>query len=189
MPEPRDLPLFRWGEALRSARAARRRRFRLLACGLAGVAAIGVSAALPRLPLLVWNVSASAPRGLYAVLPGARLERGAMVVARTPAAVRALAARRHYLPANVPLVKRVVALPGDHVCAPERWLYVRDRAAAKRRTHDAAGRPMPWWRGCGPLGQGEYLLLMPGEASFDGRYFGPVARADIIGKAVPLWTE
>ena len=139
--------------------------------------------------MLVWNVSASAPRGLYAVLAGARLERGVMVVARTPDSVRLLAAERRYLPANVPLVKRVAAIPGDRVCAPEAWLYVGEWAVARRRTHDRAGRTMPWWRGCRYLGAGEYLLLMPADASFDGRYFGPVARADILGKAVPLWTR
>ena len=25
--------------------------------------------------------------------------------------------------------------------------------------------------------------------SFDGRYFGPVARADVIGRARPVWTN
>jgi conjugative transfer signal peptidase TraF len=189
MPEPRDLPLFRWGAELRAARLVRRRRVRLLACGLAGLASIAIASALPRVPLLVWNISASAPRGLYLVLPGAALDRGNLVVARTPAAVRALAAERHYLPANVPLVKRVAAVPGDHVCAPEAWLYLGERAVARRRTHDKAGRPMPWWRGCRHLGKAEYLLLMPAQASFDGRYFGPVVRADIVGRAVPLWTE
>ncbi|MDV3455868.1 S26 family signal peptidase [Sphingomonas sp. HF-S4] len=189
MPEPRDLPLFRWGAELRAARLLRRQRLRLLACGLAGVVALAVASLLPRVPLLVWNVSASAPRGLYGVLPGAVLDRGMMVVARTPAAVRALAAERHYLPANVPLVKRVAALPGDRVCARGRWIYVRYSAVAHRQTHDHAGRAMPWWRGCRPLGKAEYLLLMPADASFDGRYFGPVTRTNILGRAVPLWTE
>ncbi|NJO35955.1 MAG: S26 family signal peptidase, partial [Rhodospirillales bacterium] len=36
----------------------------------------------------------------------------------------------------------------------------------------------------------EVFLLMEGVAdSFDGRYFGPVPTASIIGRLAPLWTE
>jgi type IV secretory pathway protease TraF len=31
------------------------------------------------------------------------------------------------------------------------------------------------------------LLLTDDPASFDGRYFGPVASQTVVGKAVPLW--
>src|SRR3546814_1519836 len=65
---------------------------------------------------LVWNASASAPIGLYSVSPGVPADPGDMVIARVPQLWRDLAARRHYLPANVPLVKRVAAAAGDDVC-------------------------------------------------------------------------
>lgn len=183
------MPLFAWGTALRRAQIARRRRDFRLACGLAGVVLVTATAILPPAPLLVWNVSASAPRGLYAVRPGASLERGDMVVAWMPEPVRKLAAARHYLPANVPLVKRVAALPGDYVCARDARLRVRDALVALRRAQDGAGRPLPWWQGCRTLAPREYLLLMPAAASFDGRYFGPVDADAILGKAVPLWVR
>ena len=52
------------------------------------------------------------------------------------------------------------------------------------------GRTMPWWEGCEGLLPGRYFLLMDHvPASFDGRYFGPVDEADIIGKATPLWVR
>src|SRR3546814_10509098 len=122
-------------------------------------------------PQLVWNSSASAPVGLYAVDDAAPLARGDMVIARVPIAFRMLAARRHYLPANVPLVKRVAATVGDEVCAVGARVTVNGRLAAKRQTRDGAGRPMPWWSGCAELGRGEYFLLMAGSpASFAGRY-------------------
>jgi type IV secretory pathway protease TraF len=47
---------------------------------------------------------------------------------------------------------------------------------------------MPWWHGCVTLAPGRYLLLMDADGSFDGRYFGPVARCQIVGRATPLWT-
>jgi type IV secretory pathway protease TraF len=37
--------------------------------------------------------------------------------------------------------------------------------------------------------QGELFLLNSSHpASFDSRYFGPLDRSFVIGKAVPLWT-
>jgi conjugative transfer signal peptidase TraF len=189
MPEPRDLPLFRWGAELRRARAARRRRNVRLACGLAGLTLLTATAVAPPAPLLVWNVSASAPRGLYAVRAHARLARGDMVVAWTPAQVRTLAAQRRYLPANVPLVKRVAAVPGDPVCAMDARMLVRGMPVALRLRHDAAGRNLPWWLGCRTLRPDEFLLLMPAAHSFDGRYFGPVRADAIVGKAMPLWVR
>ncbi len=143
----------------------------------------------PPPPLLVWNASASAPIGLYRVAAGAALSRGDMVVARTPIAVRRLAAERHYLPENVPLVKRVAGIAGDHICAFGDTIAVNGRRAAKRRRRDGQGRPMPRWEGCRVLVDGEYFLLMDAAASFDGRYFGISEQADIIGRAYPLWTR
>src|SRR3546814_11751034 len=75
-----------------------------------------------------------------AVDDAAPLARGDMVIARVPIAFRMLAARRHYLPANVPLVKRVAATVGDEVCAVGARVTVNGRLAAKRQTRDGAGR-------------------------------------------------
>jgi type IV secretory pathway protease TraF len=48
---------------------------------------------------------------------------------------------------------------------------------------------MPWWSGCIVLRRGALFLLMDSSDSFDGRYFGPSARGDIIGKVSALWTR
>ena len=193
MTKRRDLPLFAHAQAQRDAlRIARLRRVRLcrrFAVGAAGIALIGTTIAAPPLPRLVWNASASAPLGLYAVTPGAPLARGDMVIAWAPSGPRRLAAERHYLPINVPLVKRVRAVPGDRICAIDRAITVEGRRVAERRPHDAVGRPMPWWRGCMVLKNGSLLLLNDAPASFDGRYFGPTRAADVIGKAIPLWAR
>lgn len=149
--------------------------------------ALGVTIAAPPVPRLVWNVSASAPRGLYLVGDGRSLVVGDMVIARLPERWRLLAAERRYLPANVPLVKRVAARAGDRVCASGRLVLVNGRRIAERRAVDGAGRAMPWWRGCVLLDDDALFLLMDDPASFDGRYFGPTIRGDIVGKARPLW--
>ena len=156
----------------------------------ASVALIAVTAALPPSPRLVWNASASAPIGLYAVDPGAPPDAGDMAIARVPARYRELAARRHYLPVNVPLVKRVVGVPGDDVCARGPAVFVDGKLMAKRLAVDARSRAMPWWQGCIRLrGRQLFLLMTESPASFDGRYFGATDPQDVIGKAHPLWTR
>ena len=158
-----------------------------IAVTAAGIAVLLASAALPTAPRLVWNASASAPIGLYAVTPGASAEPGDMVIARVPGRFRRLAAERRYLPMNVPLVKRVAAQPGDEVCALGQEIFVNGRWTAERRLVDGQNRPMPIWSGCIRLHGHQLFLLMDNPASFDGRYFGATEERDIIGKARLLW--
>ena len=143
--------------------------------------------ARPR-PLLLWNASASAPVGLYFVGGKAKLARGDMAIARLPAGLRLFAARRGYLPMNVPLVKRVVGVAGDRVCAAGDKVRVNGSVVARRLAIDAREREMPWWSGCVSLAEGDYLFVMSDSpASFDGRYFGVSRVEDVVGEAVLLW--
>jgi conjugative transfer signal peptidase TraF len=184
------LPFIAWGEELRRRKEKhlRLRRRVGLVSGLIG--AVALSVALPPTPRLVWNASASAPIGLYVVSPGTGANRGDMEIAHVPLTVRSLAATRRYIPANVPLVKHVGAVPGDTVCAIGTIINIDGRIVASRRATDGSGRPMPWWTGCRLLHQGDiFLLAADVPASFDGRYFGVSRSADIIGTARPIWTR
>ncbi|RIV80334.1 S26 family signal peptidase [Pelagerythrobacter aerophilus] len=182
------MPLLQWGAALRAAKT-RRRRLKRKAYAL-GILATALAITIiwkPR-PLLVWNASASAPIGLYTVGGRGWIAPGDMVVARMPEPWRSFAARRRYLPHNVPLVKRVVAVSGDMVCAHGRAIFVNGKQVAARARNDGAGRTMPWWNGCIVLRDDTAFLLMEDNASsFDGRYFGPTSSSDIIGKAQLIW--
>lgn len=192
MADGRSLAVLDVGEELRRIIAARRRRRRrvviaaLTACSAAPLAA----SALWKPPaVLVWNASASAPVGLYRVHADSPIRRGDMVVAWTPEPARSLAARRHYLPANVPLVKRVAAIAGDRVCAAGSAISFNGHRVAVRRDSDSHGRAMPRWSGCRDLRSGEHFLLMDNPLSFDGRYFGMTRRGDILGRAELLWAR
>jgi conjugative transfer signal peptidase TraF len=166
------------------------KRLLLVGCGGVAVALIGTGFLLHPRPRLVWNASASAPKGLYRVTPDAPVAVGDMVIAKVPARFRALAAARHYIPANVPLVKQVAAGAGDQICALGRDLYRNGIWLADRRTVDGARRPLPVWQGCVRLRQDQYFLLMAASPlSFDGRYFGISDRRDIVGKADLLWAR
>src|SRR3546814_7855156 len=85
-----------------------------------------------------------------------------MVIARVPDPWRMLAARRHYIPANVPLVKHVAAAAGDEVCALGQEVFINGRLVAERRAVDAGDRPMPSWSGCVRL-HGSQLFLRSEE--------------------------
>ena len=156
---------------------------------LAGLSLIGAAATLRTSPRLVWNASASVPIGLYALVSRDAV-RGDLALVRTPQSVRDLAAMRGYLPANVPMVKRIAAAGGDLVCANGSSISINANTVATRRERDRARRLLPSWSGCRRLGGNEVFLLMAQVPnSFDGRYFGPTPRAAIIGKLVPLCTE
>jgi conjugative transfer signal peptidase TraF len=157
--------------------------------GLAGLSMIGAAAFRDRIPRLVWNASASAPIGLYALSTGAP-QRGDLALVRPPSAARDLAAVRGYLPASVPMVKRIAASDGDRVCSVGNTIIIDQIVVAARLTRDHAQRSLPTWSGCRRLGHNDVFLLMAQiPDSFDGRYFGVTQRTSIIGKLVPLWTD
>ncbi|WP_027038491.1 S26 family signal peptidase [Mesorhizobium ciceri] len=172
------------GSGLRRLRARK-----TIAAAAIGLALIGFAGLAQPAPWLVWNASASAPIGLYRVAAGAPA-RGDLVLVRTPDYVAYLAAQRGYLPRNIPLVKRLAALPTEHVCAFHDAIIIGGDIVARRLKTDAQGRPLPWWNGCRALDRNEVFLLGSDTTrSFDSRYFGPVPAANIIGRLVPLWTE
>jgi conjugative transfer signal peptidase TraF len=170
---------------------ARRPSRRAIAIAIvAGIALLGGTIASQPAPRLVWNVTASVPVGLYRVRPGVPISVGDMVIARVPWPYRRLAAARHYIPANVPLVKQVAAGAGDQICALGHDLFRNGVWLATRRQRDSVGRSLPAWQGCVRLRAGQYFLLMAAAPlSFDGRYFGISKRGDIIGKARLLWAR
>lgn len=160
----------------------------VLALGITGLGLIGLASICRPTPLIIYNASASAPLGFYRVMTAGTFRRGDLVLARTPNSVRALAAKRGYLPATVPLVKRIAALSGDTVCAVGRVVTINGYHVANRLAADHLGRPLPAWTGCRALHPGEVFLLMEDVPdSFDSRYFGPVSVHSIIGKLMPLW--
>ena len=156
---------------------------------LFGLGLIGLVAFDRHTPLLVWNASASAPIGLYRVLPGAAI-RGDLVLVHTPDSIRQLAHERRYLPANVPLIKRISGVKRDSICAAGDMIFINGRLVADRLMSDRLGRPLPRWSGCHRLDTGEVFLLMADVSdSFDSRYFGPITTTAIIGRLIPVWVE
>lgn len=166
-----------------------RRPCRVLALASAALLLTLFAAYTPWSAWLLYNPSASAPRGWYLRRPVQEPRPGALVLAHLPPAIASFAERRGYLPSSVPLLKRVGAIAPQHVCMRGGAVRIDARIVGHARTRDGAGRPLAAWPGCRKLRPGEVFLLAAGSApSFDGRYFGPVPRSAVFGEAVPLWT-
>jgi conjugative transfer signal peptidase TraF len=154
----------------------------------AALATLSVGARVPQ-PVLIFNATASAPVGFYALADQGANDRGNLVLARLPPFVRGLAARRGYLPEQIGLVKRVAAVSGDRVCSTGATVTINHRPMAKVLAVDSQGRTLPHWKGCLVLRANEVFLAMPDvSTSFDGRYFGPIDRSAILGRLTPLCT-
>lgn len=137
---------------------------------------------------LVWTASASMPIGLYRIEPVANIRIGDFVLVRPSPALETLMAERRYVERGVPLLKPVAAAAGATVCRIGLSVTIDGHAAALALPNDRLGRPLPRWSGCRRLGAGEFFLIAPAStASFDSRYFGPVTRTQIIGRAIPVW--
>jgi conjugative transfer signal peptidase TraF len=140
-------------------------------------------------PILVWNATASAPRGLYRIAPPAALRAGDLVLLRPDPTSAAVYAERGYLPLGVPLLKQVGALGGVHVCEHAGDVMIDGRHVAAAQPIDGRGRAMTSWSGCRALRDGELFALNADvPTSLDGRYFGPLPLSSVIGRALPLWT-
>jgi conjugative transfer signal peptidase TraF len=159
------------------------------------VTALGVGAtALPqhddRPPWLVWNASASVPIGLYTVDAIIDVHTGDLVVVRPPEPLARFLADGGYLPRGVPLLKHVAAVAGQTVCRIGRSVAVDAIEMGEARERDGRGRSLPVWHGCRVIAEGDVFLMNPQSAdSLDGRYFGPVPAASIVGRAIPLWVD
>ncbi len=160
-----------------------------LVTSAAAVAVIGTTLAPKPAPRFIWNVSESAPTGLYQVQPTRDLTVTALVVAYPPEPLASLLDEGGYLPRHVPLIKRILALPGQTVCRTGPTITVDGIVLGVARERDHRGRKLPVWEGCHTLAGDEVFLMNSDEpASLDGRYFGSIPLRAVVGRAVPLWT-
>jgi conjugative transfer signal peptidase TraF len=155
-----------------------------------GAVALVLSTMGEATPAYIWNASKSVPIGLYQLQPAGKLALTELVAVRPPESLATFLDLNGYLPIGVPMLKRVLALPGQTVCRKGPTISVDAIDMGEALSRDSRGRPLPVWQGCRVVGADElFLMNWQSEASLDGRYFGPVPRSSVIGKAVPVWTR
>lgn len=144
------------------------------------------------------NTSRSIPVGLYWTSAQA-VEKGAYVMFCPPhRQAFALGLQRGYIrPGPCPggygyLMKQVAAVEGDEVAVGRDGVRVNGRVLpfSAPLERDLAGDVLPQpGRSRFVLGDGELLLMTDVSAtSFDGRYFGPVHRSQVVSSVVPVLT-
>jgi len=136
------------------------------------------------------NATASMPRGVYLLVPGA-LERGDLAsVCLENGSFATMALKRNYLrPGSCPnglepLLKRVAGMPGDHIEVGQDGIAINGKLWSQSRVvaRDSYGRLMPEAKNfrSRTIPPGLALVLSdrhPG--GFDSRYFGLVPMASL----------
>ena len=165
------------------------RRGYIIAAAIGVLTIVGVSVG-PIAPKLIWNASASTPIGFYLIRPVERVEATDLVAVDAPAPLAAFLEQRGYLARGVPLLKRVVGLPGQWVCRTGRTITVDGLPMGEALDRDRHGRDLPIWRGCRRIADSEvFLMNWQVRDSLDGRYFGALPAASVIGRVTPLYTD
>ena len=161
--------------------------WKTLAAAVVAVNLIAISMWIDPPPRLIWNASPSVPIGFYRVRTGDSVPRGALAVVKPPPDIARFLAEGGYLPLGLPLLKRVAALPGQTVCRTGDTISIDGRAVTVAKETDRLGRALPAWTGCRTLAADQlFFLNADREDSLDGRYFGLLPAATVIGRATPM---
>ncbi|WP_262965413.1 conjugative transfer signal peptidase TraF [Methylobacter psychrophilus] len=143
------------------------------------------------------NTSNSIPVGLY-WLTERPVEKGAYVIfCPPPSDAFDEAKRRGYFKAGFCpgayqyLMKKVLAVKNDKVSLTKEGVRVNGQwlPFSVPLNADSYGRPLPVLRAEYELGESDVLLMTDvSQKSFDGRYFGPIQRSQILGVIRPIFT-
>ena len=151
---------------------------------------VAIASFVPTPLRLVWNASASVPIGLYDLDPPRHLAVGDLVAVMPDKPLADFMVERGYIGRGVPLMKRVAALPGQQVCRTGNAVTIDTVPIGDALDRDRRGRPLPVWQGCRRIAPGTVFLMNSAvRDSLDGRYFGLTSTDQIIGRALPLWTD
>lgn len=136
---------------------------------------------------LTYQVTASLPKGIYLIYPTKNINRGDIVIFYPPNNAKIFLAKNKWAPLSNILMKKVVGMPNDFVCNKDSKVIVNKKYFGKMYYFYAKGKRMPYVSFCAKLQSEQYLLLSNFiDRSYDGRYFGPVYRNQIIAKAKKL---
>jgi type IV secretory pathway protease TraF len=121
-------------------------RFSTLAAMLVGVTVLLATAVAMPVPLHVWNASESVPLGLYRLRPADKMFVTELVAVQPPEPLATFLDLNGYLPVGIPMLKRVLALPGQTVCREGSIISVDTIAMGEARERDSRGRPLTAWQ-------------------------------------------
>ena len=151
------------------------RKAKLFICGSIGLFICIVFITVFVKPFSV-NISPSAPRGIYMVLPGAFYDYGDFLLVSCPEDYPPLAKK------GDTLLKTVRGFPGDRYTVTDKELIINEQSYPIYRA-DYLPHLTP---GVYVVPEGTLLCLNNPEFSFDSRYIGPVAISNIQHKVFQI---
>jgi conjugative transfer signal peptidase TraF len=155
-----------------------------------GLTGLLLSMILEGSPRYIWNASNSVPIGLYRLQPAGKLTVTELVAIRPPNPLAAFLDLNGYLPRGVPMLKRILAMPGQTVCRTGFTITVDTLEIGQALKRDSRNRTLPAWQGCRVISEDEiFVMNWQSAGSLDSRYFGPLPVSTVIGRAVPIWTD
>ncbi|MGY4299846.1 type IV secretory pathway protease TraF [Bradyrhizobium sp. i1.4.4] len=122
-------------------------RLKTLTTMLGGAVALIAPIVLEITPAYIWNASESVPIGLYRVQPADKLFVTELLAVQPPEPLATFLDLNGYLPAGLPMLKRVLAIPGQTVCRNGLAISVDSIQMGEARERDGRGRPLPKWQG------------------------------------------
>lgn len=172
----------RWRCSVRErcgSRKGRPERLALMGLSVAGVLMLAVPASMAS-ARFVWNVTPSAPLGIYSIVHGDGRVGDRVAVQPAPPLAADLE-RRGVLQRGKVLIKRIMAGQGDMVCRGGGEVTVNGALVAVAKSKSSSGVWLPVWQGCRKLEHADVFLLGETADSYDGRYFGVTRRNEVIG--------
>lgn len=140
-------------------------------------------------PVIIYNATDSLPHGLYLVVQKPDYERGDLVVFPVPESVKAMVRQRRWLPDGAFLIKPIAGTNGDLLSTKTGRCFVNGVDFGPVEKVDRTDQPLPVFSINRRLENEEIAVVNPIPHSFDSRYFGPIKERQIIGEAVPIWTQ
>lgn len=144
--------------------------------------------------ILVLNLTPSMPRGLYVKEFSSEINRSDIVLVCLNDPYKNLGLAKGYLvkgkkcQGSDPLLKSVIAIPGDNVVLYDDYVMVNGvKLPYPTLSFDSKNRPLtPYPRKTYLNTSGYWLIGTHDKRSWDSRYWGPVARQQIISKIKSL---
>ncbi|WP_440617200.1 signal peptidase I [Cysteiniphilum sp. 6C5] len=135
----------------------------------------------------IQQLTPSMPEGWYFTYPVADYHKGDNVVFIPNQQTEHYILTRKWLPRNIPLLKKIVGVPGDLLCIKGQNVYINEQWIGKIYQTDGKGNMLPVFQFCGKIPKGRYFMQgVANPHSFDSRYYGLVDKSQIMSKAVKL---
>lgn len=138
---------------------------------------------------IIVNLTSSMPQGIY-LRAGGDIARNDIIAFCLHEPYKTFGLKRGYLipglrcQGSMPLIKKVIALPGDDVVLRDQTITVNNQTYSYPTYYrDSLNRPLKVYpRGHYLKTPGYWVIGSENSHSWDSRYWGPLSRKQILGK-------